>query len=933
MSDQRTLNRKKINPWAVLHCLIIIAIPILWREIAAGEGKIFGSLVDWSNQHTVLPDLYRQIFFETGDLIPEFISQLGAGVNGFCFSYYGLFSPVFLASYLLPWVSMTDYVIAATVLCVIASGLLIYLWIYRRYRRTGISFVCALLFLLSSPVMYHAHMHIMFINYFPFLILGFFGVDALIEKKKGRMLAACVFLMILTSYFFSLSGIAVLILYYCFRMKESGRKLRERLIPCIGAVITGCMLSALITLPSLAAILSGRDTENSTSALGLSSLWKLILPDLNYSELIYNSYAIGLTCFALIAILFFLFYKKKSTRFLAASVLVVITFPLFQYAFNGGLYVRAKSLIPFLPLVLLLIGEFFNEWSTRWTRQQTEDVLDPNWKKKIYLAFALTGILCVWMVLSQSISINSRGETPISISPRDLLRYSSCFLDLGLTIAMFCASIRLRKQRIFAVMLVLLQCVVVLACNTDVDYLTKDYYEELHSQEKQELASEAVREAEEDGVYYRSADLTAKRYGSNISYGQYFLQTSMYSSVYNRAYQKLLMKELRLSNPSNNPITLTSEENYLFQTFMGVRYVIDKNKLPDGYEEVDTAGDYYLGKNENAFPLGYASDSLLSRSVYDKLDNWDKQCALLQYIIVPDDEADKEGIVERTGTEAGDAGAEEKTGTKERNTGDEKRSSEPEEIRRMLRQMGAESVEIPTLPLKTGILPEKDKDGNEGEEREWYISESEQATTFELDLDMAGKILFLHLRVREMENKAVSITCNGTENRLSAKTNAYPNGNYDFYFVVTGDSLKLTVGSGSCQFLVEEAYLLPLDQMEERVLTYDAFEIDTLNGNEISGTIQALKDEYFVLNIPYDSGFTALVDGKEVEIEKTNSAFMGFALEEGEHEITFVYHAPLYRFGLAVSALGLILFLFGIPVLSGNVSRKGFIDFYERRKS
>ena len=49
-----------------------------------------------------------QLFYDTKDLFPNFAANLGAGENIYNFSYYGLYSPIILFSYLLPFVQLQD---------------------------------------------------------------------------------------------------------------------------------------------------------------------------------------------------------------------------------------------------------------------------------------------------------------------------------------------------------------------------------------------------------------------------------------------------------------------------------------------------------------------------------------------------------------------------------------------------------------------------------------------------------------------------------------------------------------------------------------------------------------------------------------------------------------------------------------------------------
>lgn len=87
--------------------------------------------VDWISQHSVFPDYFRQQFYDTGDFFPEFAAGIGGGQNIYNFAYYGLYSPVFLLSYLLPFVKMSDYLIAASFTCLASAVVLLYFWLIK----------------------------------------------------------------------------------------------------------------------------------------------------------------------------------------------------------------------------------------------------------------------------------------------------------------------------------------------------------------------------------------------------------------------------------------------------------------------------------------------------------------------------------------------------------------------------------------------------------------------------------------------------------------------------------------------------------------------------------------------------------------------------------------------------------------------------------
>jgi len=46
------------------------------------------------------------------------------------------------------------------------------------------------------------------------------------------------------------------------------------------------------------------------------------------------------------------------------------------------------------------------------------------------------------------------------------------------------------------------------------------------------------------------------------------------------------------------------------------------------------------------------------------------------------------------------------------------------------------------------------------------------------------------------------------------------------------------------------------------------------------------------------------VDGKKTRARKVNTAFLGFPISEGRHQVEIVYHAPGAGFGKLLSLLG-----------------------------
>ena len=69
------------------------------------------------------------------------------------------------------------------------------------------------------------------------------------------------------------------------------------------------------------------------------------------------------------------------------------------------------------------------------------------------------------------------------------------------------------------------------------------------------------------------------------------------------------------------------------------------------------------------------------------------------------------------------------------------------------------------------------------------------------------------------------------------------------------------------------------------------------------------KENLVFFSVPYDKGFTATVDGKEVPIEKVDGGLMAIPVPAGEHSIEFTYYPAGLKICLIISAVMAALIL------------------------
>ncbi|MBQ4464500.1 MAG: YfhO family protein [Oscillospiraceae bacterium] len=100
----------------------------------------------------------------------------------------------------------------------------------------------------------------------------------------------------------------------------------------------------------------------------------------------------------------------------------------------------------------------------------------------------------------------------------------------------------------------------------------------------------------------------------------------------------------------------------------------------------------------------------------------------------------------------------------------------------------------------------------------------------------------------------------------------------------------------------KEQYLLECEKHQAeccRNFTYDA------GGFDADITLE--RDKMVFFSVPYESGWTAYVNGEPVEIEKVDNGFMAIRCGAGEDHITFRYRLPGLTGGIVLTLAGAVL--------------------------
>lgn len=823
------MNKKDcMNLW------ILSLIGLIMIFLIFGANYIYGSKTDWFSQHWTFAEYFRNLFYQTGDIFPNFAFNIGAGQNIYNFSYYGLLNPIILSSYFFPFVKMIDYIMLVSILSIFISTFLFYKWLRNNNFSTKATMLASTLFLLASPLIFHSHRHIMFVSHIPFLILGLMGIDKYFKTKQRWLYILSVFLMIMTSYYYSVGGLLVMVIYGVYQYLKLNDKVTIKsffmdgfkfLIP----IFIGILLSGVLLLPTIGVILSGRvDIETSIT------LKELLIPKIDLDVLLYSAYSLGLTAISIIALTNNFTNKRKEEIFL--SIVLVITFfvPIIMYLLNGTLYIRAKVLIPFLPLMGLMIGIFF------------ENIFNNKVKIKLLLFILLVTNIIVFLTGYRS---------------------GIYYIDLLVSIIVLLIYYWKKNYYILYIPLLIIAFLTSLQANLDDELVSKDEYHKVFDVKRESLILDTINE---DHSFYRFNNLLDTLPTINKIYSLNYYQTSLYSSTYNNDYKEFFVNTYSNAISYRNRLITAQSNNILFETLMGIKYILANDNVPIGYTLIKEEDRFGIYQNRNVFPLGYAIDNVMSYEEFNKLQYPYKLDVLLNNVIV-------EGTSKK-------------------------------EVLSSIKPIDLDYTMIIGDNLE--IKKEENK----------YIVNAQKTDTISLKLSekISDKILFVKFDVLKSPscNKGdLSIDINGISNKLTCRSWMYHNQNYTFEYTISSpldiDQLNIKFSKGEFEITNIETFIMDYNDVIKATKKIDKMivDIDKTKGDIIKGSISTDKDGYLVLTIPYDKGFKIKLNGEKQEYERVNNGFIGIPITKGHYEIEIKYQAPLFKEGVISSVIGLMGFI------------------------
>ena len=857
---------------------------------------IAGSQIDWISQHTVLAEYFRQRFYSTHEFFPQFASELGGGQNIYNFAYYGLYSPLVLLSYAFPFLSMEMWFQIMGILTHTADGVLCFLWLNRHLKKPY-SICGAMVLMCSSAVVYHTYAQVMFVDYLPFLLLMLIGVDTC-RKTKGKVLLIIGAMgTVLTSFYFAPAAFTAVGIYVlCGTKIESTGKGTGRLKSvllflkdCLWQlfpVFYGIVLSAFYLCPVLCTLAGGRSGGKDIQAADL------FVPDVTVGKYLYKPYGLGMTAIAVMAVCMWIIRGRKIGKErwkLALLLAVIFLLPVFPWLLNGGLYARSKAFLPFLPLVCFLTASFLE------TLSDQNQIFSG---KQLLTCFAAAGAVLLYG------AVGSSGEEQLLlVLDLVMIGVGLLFTGTGLS-SLFMSRGRQVKSKWLdrpGGLTAILTLMMVLAVSIGTAVLSRDTHteraliQELHDPGVR-IAAETILSEESYAVRMEvRGDREYEKANQNriLTAGQNL--TTCYSSVENPWYTRF-RQAIGLEKSTRNRLMLDAQRNPLFLRFMGVKYLIGGD-CPEGWTEVPLSGDaenqkekvsagsqLRVYRQEKAAPLFYLTDQTMGEKAFQNLTWQEKQIGLLEYAIVPEQ---KESSQEKAGME---------------NAGKDAEASLSE---CGVTFAGTESSDKTVSYTEAGKLQIRLKKAAAG--RIFMERETQK-----------GEYLFLSFRVKNNQSgKDVSVTVNGTKNKLSSIHTDYATGDDTFHYVfaLPEGTKELSVIYGSGDYELEDISCLTgsVDENRNRSLYQNPVQLtQSSSGNGYEGLVQADDSGWLVTSLPYDENFHITVDGKEIQPERVNTAFLGVCIQEGNHQVKIWYESAGSQAGLLLSGVAVVVGGIGI---------------------
>ena len=870
MKDKKEDLKGKLG-YFLLYTGGFLAAAILMLLIFRKENASFTKMADGVAQHYAvlmwIRNTLRQ-FLHGNFALPMVDFSVGQGFDVIgTLNYYGVGDPVNLLTVFFADNHLDQMYMFLILFRMYLSGLTFSYYCSTVGIQRKASVLCgSWLYVFCSFALIGGMKHPLFLNGMLYLPLLLAGTEKVLQKKSIRFLSVSVALAFMSNYYFMYMNTILCGIYLCVRLfghyREYGiRKILLLILKMAAAWIWGICLGAVIILPSVYAFLHNArvDTavEEAQNFYSIAHYRKMILGFFQTLPMT-NGWTVHGTAIGGLAGVLMLFTSKKRSRENCqlkigfVVLLVLLCIPFGGKMMNGFAYMTNRWSYGMAFLCALMAA------------QAVADLKEQNTKIFLILG-AAAGILAA----------------ALSASNGKAMRYAIAALAVTVLTFALGAILERKQRKRLAGCLVSFVVFAGVCCNlitffTPVGYSYAARFTKRGVSESV-LLNRAVKNVQnaklaEEGFY--RVELPSSLF--NRSLASSLNTTEFYYSVIPKSMKDLYVS-LGMAEYERPNVFHGLENRQILKNMLCVRYQSDKKKVTC---------------NEDALPVGYTYDKIMSKENYDRLTPLECQAALLEYAVL-DDDAEK--ILEKQGK------------TFERG----KSPSDGAVIGGNLKITGEDRAS-----WKDGTLKGK----KQGRMKLKFQTEETSETYLVLkDLSSRLKVRKKHMLSVQSKKARQEIPMCAVSNEKKMKR----------------DVIAVNLGirqAGTCSLHFHKSHTYKLKEMEIYGISESFIKEQTKkrrkesmtdvkqSTNCIKGRISVSEDKILQLAVPYSRGWHIFVDGKKAKSFASSVAYTGIFLEKGEHTVEMHYISPWIIPGTVLSVAAWIWMALSFAVKKRRIS-------------
>lgn len=879
----KRIKNEKVRFYLIYTLLFILCcLGVFYAYYSQGKSLIYNE--DGWTQHykaliyysRYLKEIVKNIFINKKLVIPQWDFSIGEGAGIIeTFHYYAIGDPIAFLSIFVPeeyiYIFYNFSVLLRMYLCGICFSALCF---YKKITNKCAILSCSLIYSFCFWNLFNGARHIYFLNPMIYMPLIIIGIEKIINKEKPLLFTLTVCISALSNFYFFYNIVLLTVIYVAVRLlvlyRKNIKQMFNVLLQIFKYSIIGVLMGAVILLPIIVVFLSDTRAGVTFDKHLLYPLeYYLKLPSSFLSSSRYAWLCMGYSSPILLGIFCSIKKFKNNITLFALEIiaLVIIIFPIFGQLFNGNTYISNKWCF---GLALLLSYVFAYYW----------DEISNNY---IFVSVCLIITTCACLLGGSGLNVN----LPLII----------CALFLG--------TIVINKYVKYDKTL-LINAVLILLVIGDICFIANWFYSDLHtnysriattleedanifvSSEAYTMSNYIDDNDSNDFVRYSGNDLSIN---SSVLFGKSC--TNYFWSLSNVNLSKY-RNELQLNEYALYKYNEYDKRSTLY-SIDSVKYYVTDNKysgiIPYGFEYLECVDGYNIYENKYFLPFGFTYDKAISYDDWNKLSVVEKEETLMKAIVLND----------------------------------------------------TKDSYIPVLYSKQ-LKYNVDYSNYKNDDNSIVIDNVCDSIYINVDDEMANNIYieFEGLKFEsdedwkncenpDKERSNIIIRYNGIEHDLplySSNDRMY-NARTDFAINLGETANQYSTieivfnTTGTYYFDSVSVYNYSYDDYEESIgnLSKEVLENVEFDNNTISGDICVDEDKYLFLSIPYSKGWSATVDGKNVEILNANIGYSAIKLESGHHNVVLKYHTPYLKLGAIISLFGIMIYYIDYALKKRNAIR------------